>query len=345
MNRKALFFLFVFSFLILPTGLMAKEKPFTLNSKPVPNVVAKVNGISLSSESLKRELFTFRIRAKQMGREIKPEDEITIGRELLKELVGRELVVQKAKSLGIIITKDKIESQLKSIEDQFPSHDSFLTALAFQHMSIPSLQEKIHRTLLEDELTRREIASKVTVSNEETQKYYDDNKARFTKPVLYRLRHIHIATLQPSEKAEDKKSQEKAKRLTDMINEEAKESINSILIKVKAGENFEELAKRFSEDEASKEKGGYLGDIHPDSTLPEIGKEMLKLKEGQTSGIIKSQFGYHILKLDEIIPSQLIPFSETKTDIMNLLLKTKTQNLFIQYVTDLHKKAVIQVFI
>ena len=72
---------------------------------------------------------------------------------------------------------------------------------------------------------------------------------------------------------------------------------------------------------------------------------MVKLKEEGTSGVIQSQFGYHILKLDEIIPSQLIPFSETKTDIMNLLLKMKTRDLFEAYVEGLGKKANIQVFI
>ncbi|MBT3368137.1 MAG: hypothetical protein HN416_13370, partial [Nitrospina sp.] len=237
------------------------------------------------------------------------------------------------------------ESQIKSIEDQFPSHEGFLTALAFQHMSIEALKNKIHRTLLEDELMRREIAPKVDVNDEETQKYYKDNKSRFTKPVLYRVNHIHLATVKPSGEAEDEASKKKAARLTKMINEEAKEKINSLLRKVKAGGNFAELAKEFSEDEASREQGGYLGDLHPDSTIPEIGKEMLQLKEGETSGVIQSQFGYHILKLDEIIPSKLIPFEETKTDIMNLLLKKKTRELFTKYVEDLGNKADIQVFI
>ena len=183
------------------------------------------------------------------------------------------------------------------------------------------------------------------VNDEETQKYYEDNKSRFTKPVLYRVNHIHLATVKPSGEAEDEASKKKAARLTKMINEEAKEKINSLLRKVKAGGNFAELAKEFSEDEASREQGGYLGDLHPDSTIPEIGKEMLKLKEGETSGVIQSQFGYHILKLDEIIPSKLIPFEETKTDIMNLLLKKKTRELFTKYVEDLGNKADIRVFI
>jgi len=264
---------------------------------------------------------------------------------LLKSAVARELVVQKARSLGIAITEEKINRQFENVEDQFPSHSAFLTSLAFQHMSIAALKEKIHRTLLEDELMRREIAPKVEVSDEETKKYYEDNKARFAKPVLYRVSHIYIATIKPSGDAEDEASREKAERLTRMINEEAKGEINSILKKVEAGEDFAQLAKRFSEDDASREEGGFLGDLHPDSTIPEIAKEMVKLNEEETSGIIQSQFGYHILKLDEIIPSQLIPFSETKTDIMNLLLKMKTRELFETYVEDLGKKAEIQVFI
>ena len=347
MKLKALIFLLFLYSLLLPPGLIAKEKegPFTLNGKLVPEVIAKVNGVPLGSEILERELFAFRFRARQMEREIKPAEEITIARELLKSAVARELVVQKAKSLGIAITEEKINRQFENVEDQFPSHSAFLTSLAFQHMSIAALKEKIHRTLLEDELMRREIAPKVEVSDEETKQYYEDNKARFAKPVLYRVSHIHIATIKPSGDAEDEASREKAERLTKMINEEAKEKINSILKKVEAGEDFAQLAKRFSEDDASREEGGFLGDLHPDSTIPEIAKEMVKLNEEETSGIIQSQFGYHILKLDEIIPSQLIPFAETKTDIMNLLLKMKTRELFETYVEDLGKKAEIQVFI
>ena len=345
MNRKSLIFLLVLYSLLLPLGLTATEKPFTLNGEPVSQVVAKVNGIPLGSEILERDLFAFRIMSQQMGREIKPADEITIARELVKATVVQELVVQKAKSLGITITEEKINRQLENIEDKFPSHSAFLTSLAFQHMSADALKEKIHRTLLEDELMRREIAPKVEVSDEETEKYYEDNKARFVKPVLYRVSHIHIATIKPSGDAEDEASRIKAERLTRMVNEEAKEKINSILKKVEAGEEFAKLAKRYSEDETSREEGGTLGDLHPDSTLPEIAKQMVKLNEEETSGIIQSQFGYHILKLDEIIPSQLIPFAETKTDIMNLLLKMKTRNLFKAYLADLEKKAKIQIFI
>ncbi len=347
MKLNSLIFLLLLFLLTIPQSLVAKDKNsiFTLNGKLVPKVVARVNGVPLTSKILQRELFAFRFQSKQNGKEIKPEEEYSIARELLKLVVARELVVQKTKKLGITITDKRIDIQLKNIEDQFPSHESFINALAFQHMNIASLKEKIQRTLLEDELMRQEIAPKVKVRDKTIKKYYDDNKARFTKPVMYRVSHILTTTLRPAVKAEDKASQNKAARLTKMINTEAKEKINLIIKKIHAGENFSDLAKKYSEDKVSKESGGSLGELHPDSTIPEISAEMIKLNEGETSGIIQSEFGYHILKLEEIMPSRLIPFPETKTDIMNLLLKLETHKLFTTYVEDLGNHATIEVLL
>jgi parvulin-like peptidyl-prolyl isomerase len=347
MKLNSLFFLLLLFLLTLPQTLVAKEKSpiFTLNGKLVPKVVARVNGIPLASEVLQRELFAFRFKSNQSGKEIKPEDEYTIARELLKLLVARELVVQKTKLLGIVITDKRIDIQLKNIEDQFPSQESFINALAFQHMNISSLKEKIQRTLLEDELMRQEIVPKVKVRDQTIKEYYDGNKSRFTKPVMYRVNHILTTTLRPAKKPEDKASQNKAVRLTKTINAEAKEKIKLILKKIHAGENFSDLAKQYSEDKDSNESGGDLGELHPDSTIPEISAEMIKLNEGETSGIIQSKFGYHILKLEEIIPSKLIPFSDAKTDIMNLLLKLETHKLFTAYVEDLGNHAKIEVFL
>jgi parvulin-like peptidyl-prolyl isomerase len=347
MKINSLFFLLLLFLLSLPQSLVAKDKTsiFTLNGKLVPPVVAMVNGIPLTSEVLERELFAFRFQSKQNGKEIKAEEEYNIARELLKIVVAHELVVQKSKTLGITITDKKVDVQFKNIENQFPSHELFMTALAFQHLNISSLKIKIQRTLLEDELIRREIAPKVKVSDRAIHKYYDANKSSFTKPVMYLVSHIHTTTLNPANKPEDKISQNKAARLTKLINADAEEKIKSILKKVQAGHNFADLAKHLSEDEATKESGGILGALHPNSTIPEISAEMIKLKEGETSGIIQSKFGYHILKLNEIIPSKLIPFSDTKTDIMNLLLKLETQKLFTTYVEDLGNQAKIEIFL
>ncbi len=342
MNSKLLPFLLL---LFLPHLAWAESEIFKLNGKPVPAIVAKVNGVSLNSEILETELIAFRMRAQHQGKKITPSEESLVARELLKAEIMKELISQKARSLNIKIAPEKIDLEIQNIEDKFPSHTAFVTALAFQRMNIEALKNKIETTLLEDELIRLEIAPKVILKDESVKDFYNKNKKKFSKPALYRTRHILISTIKSPEKLEDASSHKKALRMAKMINEEAKTKAEEVLKKVKAGGLFDQLAKDYSEDEASKETGGLLGDLHPGSTVPEIADVMVKLNEGKTSNIITSAFGYHIIKLDEIIPSTLIPFEEAQSDILNILMKRESQNLFKKYLIDLEKQAKVEIFI
>jgi len=341
MNCKRLFLLF----LLFPSLSWADATDFKLNGKPVPAVVAKVNGVSLPSSQLESEYISFSMRAQHQGKKISPSEETLIAREVLKAEIMKELITQKARSLNIKISPEKVDLEIQNIEDKFPNHSAFITALAFQRMTIKALKEKIERTLLEDELIRLEIAPNVKISDESVKDFYNANRERFSKPALYRTRHILISTIPTPEKLEDETDRKKALRMAKMINDEANSKAKEVLRKIKAGGDFIQLAKDYSEDESSKLKGGMLGDLHPDSTVPEIAAEIVKLSEGETSGIIQSAFGYHILKLDEIIPSTLISFEESESDILNILLKKETQNLFKKYLIDLEKSAKIEIFI
>ena len=330
---------------LIPSLIEAKPEVFKLDGKPVPAIVAKVNGVPLNSARLEGEFVAFRMRSKHQGKEIKTSEELLIAREVLKAEIMKEIITQKAKSLDIEISVDQIDSQIQGIKDKFPNHTAFITALAFQRMNIKSLKEKIESTLLEDELIRHEIAPKVKINDDAVKNFYNTNKPQFMKPVLYRIRHILISTIPSPQKSADEASHKKALRMTQIINEEAKAKAEEVLQKIKAGENFEQLAKEFSEDEVSKQKGGMLGDLHPGSTIPEIAESMVKLNEGETSNIISSSFGHHILKLDEIIPSVLIPFKDVQNDILNILMKRETKKLFKEYLIALEKTAKIEIFI
>jgi len=342
MNHKKILTLI---FLLLPCLVWADSTIFKLNDKPVPEVVARVNGTTINSAQLQSEFISFSLRAQAQGKKIPPSEETLIARELLKAEIMKELIAQKARSLNIKITPEKVDLEIKNIEDKFPSHSAFVTALAFQRMDIKALKEKIERTLLEDELIRLEIAPKVKLRDGSVKEFYNSNKEKFSKPVLYRVRHIMISTIHAPEKLEDEANHKKALRIAKMINDEAKSKAEEVLNKIKGGEDFIKLAKEFSEDEPSKKEGGMLGHLHPDSTLPEIAAEMVKLNEGETSNIIQSPLGYHIIRLDEIIPSTLIPFEESESDILNILMKRGTQSLFKRYLIDLEKNAKIEIFI
>ena len=341
MNYKLLPLLFF----IFPGLVGAESEIFELNGKPVPAVVAKVNGVSLNSTQLQTEFIAFRMRNQHQGEKISAPQETLIARELLKAEIMKELIAQKARSLNIKITADKIDSEIQGIEDKFPSHTAFITTLAFQRMDMKALREKIERTLLEDALIRLKIAPNVKLRDGSVKDFYNKNRGKFAKPVLYRTRHILIATISAPKNLEDDLNRKKGLRMAQMINNEAKLKAEEVFRKIKSGGDFIKLAKEFSEDEASKQDGGMLGDLHPDLALPEIAAEMVKLNEEETSNIFKSPFGYHILKLDEIIPSTLIPFEEAQSDILNMLMKRKTQSLFKKYLIDLENNAKIEIFI
>jgi len=330
---------------LIPCLVEAEPDVFKLDGKPVPTIVAKVNGVSIYSIQLESEFISFKLRAQFQGEKISPSEEPIIAREVLKSEIMKEIITQKAKSLDIEISPEQIDSQIQGIEDKFPNHTAFITALAFQRMNIKSLKKKIESTLLEDELIRHEIAPKVKLKDDTVKNFYNTNKSQFMKPALYRIRHILISTIPSPQKSADEASHKKALHMTRMINEEAKAKAEEVLQKVKTGDNFEQLAKEFSEDEVSKQKGGMLGDLHPGSTIPEIAESMVKLNEGETSNIVSSSFGHHILKLDEIVPSVLIPFKEAQSDILNVLMKRETKKLFKEYVVDLEKTAKIEIFI
>ena len=140
--------------LLFPSLVAAKSGAFRLNGKPVPAVVAKVNGKSISSTQLESDLITFRLRAQAQGNKVSPSAETMVAREMLKALIMKELITQKALSLNIKVSSKKIDLEIQNIEDKFPNHTTFVKALAFQRMNIKGLKEKIKRTLLEDELIR-----------------------------------------------------------------------------------------------------------------------------------------------------------------------------------------------
>ena len=200
MNYKLLPLLFF----IFP-GLVGAAEPevFKLNGNPVPAVVAKVNGVSLSSSQLETEFIAFRTRTEHQGKKISASEETLVARELLKAEIMKELIAQKARSLNIEITADKIDLEIQGIEDKFPSHTAFITTLAFQRMDMKALRGKIERTLLEDALIRLKIAPNVKLRDGSVKDFYNKNREKFSNPVLYRTRHILIATISAPKNLED----------------------------------------------------------------------------------------------------------------------------------------------
>ena len=340
--------LHVLALLITLCGVVSAESEteFMINGKPVPNVVANVNGTELGSDLLKREMIAYQLLANRQGRNIETEDEAKIARGLLMKAIDDELVYQQGLKQNINIDSATIERELDHIQSQFPDKKLFLAALAAQRLTFDVLKKNIKKTLVKEEFVRASIASKVQVNDDKVKSFYDKNKDTFIKPVTFKVSHIYVSIPASGDgEAESLEDRAKAKDILDWVKNEARKKINLASVALKSGKTFTGVAKEFSEDPKTFDKGGDLGFMMKNQTLPEISSAMEKLKLGEISTIIESSLGFHIIQLMEKKESHVIALDQVKPEILNHLLKLETEKQLKDYLSGLRKKSEIKIFI
>jgi foldase protein PrsA len=319
---------------------------FMINGKLVPKVVAEVNGTELSSDLLKREMIAYQLLANRQGRNIETEDEGKIARGLLMKAIDDELVYQQGLKQNINIDSATIERELDHIQSQFPDKKLFLAALAAQRLTFDVLKKNIKKTLVKEEFVRASIASKVQVNDDKVKSFYDKNKDTFIKPVTFKVSHIYVSIPTSGDgEAESLEDRAKAKEILDWVKSEARKKINLASFALKSGKTFTSVAKEFSEDPKTFDKGGDLGFMMKNQTLPEIASAMEKLKLGEISTIIESSLGFHIIQLMEKKESHVIALDQVKPEILNHLLKLETEKQLKIYLSGLRKISEIKIFI
>ena len=319
---------------------------FMINGKPVPKVVAKVNGTELGSDLLKREMIAYELLANRQGKNIETEDEGKIARVLLMKAIDDELIYQQGLKQNISIDSATIDRELNHIQSQFPGKKLFLAALAAQRLTFDVLKKNIKKTLVKEAFVRANIAPKVQVTDDKVESFYNKNKSTFIKPETFKVSHIYVSIPAPGDgEAESTEDRAKAKEIIDWVKNEARKKINQALSDLKKGKPFKSVAKEFSEDPKTFDKGGDLGFMMKNQTLPEISNVMIKLNVGETSSVIESSLGFHIIQLTEKKKSHLIALDEVKSEILNHLLKLETEKQLKDYLSGLRKKSEIKIFI
>lgn len=172
--------------------------------------------------------------------------------------------------------------------------------------------DDLKKQLILQAYVKKKVEEQANITDADLQKFYDQNKDKFKTGEQVRASHILVKT-EP----------------------EAKE----ILKQLKGGANFEELAKKSSIDASAGAKGGDLGWFGKGSMIPEFEKAAFAMKEGELSGIVKTQFGYHIIKLTGKRPAGIRPFAEVKDQIRDNILPQKQQDVLKKITDDMKKTA------
>jgi peptidyl-prolyl cis-trans isomerase D len=158
------------------------------------------------------------------------------------------------------------------------------------------------------------IAAGENVSQDELQQYYDQHRDDYRAPEQVKVRHILIKTPLPEPgKQEDEKAVA-----------EARAKAEDVLKQVKAGGDFAKLAEKYSDDPGSAKEGGELGWIGRGRTVPEFEKVAFALPKGQTSDLVKSSYGFHIIQVEDKQEAHLKSLAEMKNEITEKVKQQKT---------------------
>lgn len=175
----------------------------------------------------------------------------------------------------------------------------------------------IKEQLLIEALLKKKITAQTQMTEDDLKKYYDEHKEDFKKDREINTRHILLKT-----------------------EEEAKQ----VQAKLQKGEDFTELAKKFSIDPNVRQTGGEIGFQPKGSLIPEFENAAYKLnKVGQVTGIVKTQFGYHIIRLEGIKPPSYVPLEEVKDFIKQKNAQEKQKEVLEKYIEELKKNVKITI--
>jgi peptidyl-prolyl cis-trans isomerase C len=292
---------------------------------PLPDVLARVNG-----EDVKKGDFELLMRNIEAGNPLPPDRRDDVMRRALDQLTTYTLLRQEARAQKVSVTEAEVDERYKSLRGQFPTEEAFKQALADRKMTSDRLRDDARNQLLIAKLMEAQVAGVPQASDADARAFYDKNPDKFKTPDSVRASHI---LLMVDEKADPATKQAVRAR------------IDALLVRVKKGEDFAALAKEHSQDTSSAVRGGDLSYFGRGRMVPPFEQAAFALQPGQTSDIVTTSYGYHIIKVTERKAAGTTPYDEVGDRIKQFLLEQKKQQHADAFIEGLKKKAKIEVLV
>lgn len=357
------------------------------------NYAAVVNGDEIGLEQQQRTYEALRARMEeQLGDSYAPAllDEKVLKANSLQQLINQMLITQAADAEGFAASNEQVALRIGAVdvfkENGVFSKEKYEQVLGYQGLQPAQFEQGLKQDIiisqysngisLSTAVPRQSLiqayrlegqqrrfkylqlplsmfSSQVTVSDEETEKYYETHSEAFLTPERVRAQYLEldVATLDPGIEVDEQALQalydEQAGnyvtpeerharhiliRLLPDADEEAKaaalDKANSIVARLEAGEDFAALARELSDDPGSAATGGDLGFFGRGLMTPEFENAVFELEPGERGEPVKSAFGFHIIELLEIRPETATPLAEVRDELIKQLLRSERGDLF-----------------
>jgi peptidyl-prolyl cis-trans isomerase SurA len=308
----------------------AKAPKHTGEGKVVEEIVARVNNEIITRSELDKAREAAAEQAQQdcSGRCTQEQLQVAIedGQKFaLRDLVDQSLLAQRGKDMGVSVEPEVVK-QLDDIrkKNNMKDLDALEEAVKSQGINWEDFKSNIRNRLLTQEVIRREVGGHITIGHDDAMKYYNDHKQEFVRPEQIALSAIEIKT-EGKKESEVPELKVKAQKLRD---------------RVKDGEDFGELAKRFS-DGSTASQGGYLGVYKQSELTKELWDAVAKLKKKEMPEVIETKQGFLILEVLEHYTEGVQPYEKVENEIMDKLYSEKMEPALREYLKTLREQSYV----
>ena len=296
-------------------------------------VVAKGKSVEIKRSQVEDALTGLKSNFAARGQALSAEDLQNAQPQILERLIQIQLLLAKATAADKSEAQETTSNRIAAIKTRYGSEENLNRQLKAVGTTEQELQSKMMQEATAQAALEREL--KVGATDEDVKKYYDDNPSKFEQPEMVRASHILVSTRDPDSNKDLPEDQKAAKR----------KLAEDLLKRARAGEDFAKLAKQYSDDPGSKDKGGEY-QFPRGQMVPEFEAAAFSLRTNEVSDIVTTQFGYHIIKLSEKIPAKKVELAKVAPDVKEFLKQQqmeKRQQDVKEYIDKLQKAADVQI--
>jgi peptidyl-prolyl cis-trans isomerase SurA len=310
----------------------------------VEEIIARVN-----NEIVTRSEY---VRSRdQLKQEVQQQDAANADRafadrqkDVLRDLIDQQLLLQKAKDLGITGDTELVK-RLDEMRKQMnlETMEDLEKAAEAQGASYEDFKQNLRNQIVTQRVIGQEVGQKLAMTKEEEKKFYEEHRSDLERAEQVRLSEILIAPKLPVKPAgADGKPEPPSQAETDAALEAAKAKADDLLDQIHKGAKFEDLAKKYSDGPSAKD-GGDLSYFKRGTMPKELDDKVFALKTGEVSGVIRTKQGYVILLAAEHQMAGVPSLKEAEPKIQDALYMQKLQPALRAYLTTLREEAYIDV--
>jgi peptidyl-prolyl cis-trans isomerase SurA len=311
--------------IVLAVGLFGG----TCRAKIIDKIVAIVNGEIITLSEL--DLYPPKPRGgfPATPNPLEQEGEILESqRGILDYLIEEKLIDQQCRKRGIKVPPRDIDTAIEDVKRAHAvTHEQLKMALAADGVSWEEYRQQIGEQIKKMKLVSHVVRRDFTLDDDALRRYYAQNIQRFKEPDQIRTSHILIMIPQNAD---------------DLLVAALRHKGETILERLRRGEDFQELARLYSDD-ASAKTGGDLGFFKRGEILPELEGIAFNLKPGEISRLVWTKIGFHIVKITERREGRVIPFEDVTEKVKGQYVEEQSERLFKDWLKKLKAQSFIEV--